>query len=83
MPSSRDRDLAGLFEILDVAGLRAVAHSPLHQILGPAQKPLPIGEALSAGIQAAIDDMHSASFVCSSGPIPRMPSERPDRANRQ
>ena len=37
----------------------AVPDGPLHEGLGPPQKPLSVGEAFSTGIEATVDDMHS------------------------
>jgi hypothetical protein len=54
----RDRDFAALLQILDVAVLRIVVDRAADQGLGAAQEALPVGEALSSGVQAPVDDMH-------------------------
>src|SRR5262245_8969750 len=56
----RNADLAALHDVRDVATLRRLPHRPLHQRLGAPQEALPVLEALAAGIEAPIKDLHRA-----------------------
>src|SRR5215470_903694 len=54
----RNADFAALEHVGNVAALRRIPHSLLHKCLGASQEPLAILEALTAWVEAPINNVH-------------------------
>ena len=59
----RDRDLAALKDVLDVAVLRGLLDRTLNQRLGTTQEPLAVLETFAARVQAPVDDIKGHCFL--------------------